>query len=45
MKFFYEIIGSDGTGHRVDFTPDNKTQDPLSQDTAKGKVYFEETAV
>lgn len=45
IKFFYEIIGSDGTGHRIDFTPENETQFPFSEDTQKGEIKFMETSM
>ena len=45
IKFFYEIIGSDGTGHRIDFSPENETQLPFSEDTAKGELKFMETTM
>ena len=36
IKFFYEVIGSDGTGHRIDFIPENTSQHSFSEDTQKG---------
>ena len=41
MKFFYEVVGSDGTGHIVDYIPINTTKyNQITQTTAKGSYNF-----
>jgi hypothetical protein len=46
VKFFYEVIGSNGTGHRVDFVPlTGGTISPFSFTSTKNETSFSDTSM